>query len=136
MAKIVKKTKASAKVPECSTSDIAFLLLIFFIVSTVFVKERGLKVTLPKAEAIEKIVRNNAVTLYVDKSGQISIDDYLIQIPQVEPVMMKKLALDFNAVACFRTDKDTQFGLMADIINQLRNAQALRVSFEAKLKQK
>jgi len=37
-------------------------------------------------------------------------------------------------ITCFRTDRETSYGVMADIMNQLRKANALRVSFEAKRK--
>ena len=48
--------------------------------------------------------------------------------------MMKKLSDDFNLISCFRTDRNTEYGVMADVLNQLRQANTLRVSFEAKLK--
>lgn len=121
-------------IPTASMSDIAFLLLLFFMVSTVFVKEKGLRVTMPQAEEIQKIPRDQAATIYVDRYGTISIDDLVVSIPDVQWVMQKKLVENFNVIACFRTDKDTQYGLMSDVLNQLREANALRVSFEAKLK--
>ncbi len=134
MAKIVKKTKPEMLIPTASMSDIAFLLLLFFMVSTVFVRERGLKVNLPKAGEIEKIPRNHASTIYVGRSGLISIDDMEVSVPDVQYVMQKKLSEDFNMITCFRTDKETNYGIMSDVLNQLRKASALRVSFEAKLK--
>lgn len=134
MAKIEKKNKPESTIPNSSMSDIAFLLLLFFMVSTVFVRERGLKVNMPKAEMIQKIPRNHSATIYVDRNGRISIDDMDVEIPDVQWVMQKKLAEDFNVIACFRTDKDTSYGLLSDILYQLRLANTLRVSFEAKLK--
>lgn len=134
MAKIKKSKKPEAAIPTASMSDIAFLLILFFMVSTVFVRERGLKVRMPRAAEIQKIPRNHSATIYVDKNGTISIDDLVISIPDVNWVMQKKLMDDFNVIACFRTDRNTNYGIMSDILNQLREANALRVSFEAKLK--
>ncbi|HOE91224.1 MAG TPA: biopolymer transporter ExbD [Candidatus Cloacimonadota bacterium] len=134
MAKIKKAERPKGEIPTASMSDIAFLLLIFFIVSTVFVKGKMIKVAMPKAESIDKIPRSHAATLYVDRMGNITIDDYSIQIPQVEYIMIKKLQEDFNLITCFRTDREVSYGVMADIMNQLRKANALRVSFEAKRK--
>ena len=134
MAKIAKKTKAEAIIPSASMSDIAFLLLLFFMVSTVFVREKGLRVTLPKAKNIQKIPRNHSATIYVGENGTISIDDLAIDIPDVQWVMQRKLAENFNVIACFRTDKDTNYGIMSDVLYQLRLANTLRVQFEAKLK--
>ncbi len=134
MAKIKKSKKPETTIPTASMSDIAFLLLLFFMVSTVFVKEKGLRVTMPQAEEIQKIPRDQSATIYVDKFGTISIDDLVVSIPDVQWVMQKKLVENFNVIACFRTDKNTNYGIMSDILNQLREANALRVSFEAKLK--
>ena len=134
MAKITRKTKAETLIPTASMSDIAFLLLLFFMVSTVFVREKGLDVRMPRAKSIQKIPRSHSATIYVDKNGTISIDDLVIDIPYVQWVMQKKLAEDFNVIASFRTDKDTSYGIMSDILYQLRLANTLRVQFEAKLK--
>lgn len=134
MAKIKKSARPETLIPTASMSDIAFLLLLFFMVSTVFVREKGLKVNLPKAVSIQKIPRNHSATIYVNQNGNISIDDLAVSIPDVQWVMQKKLIEDFNVIACFRTDKNTNYGIMSDILNQLREANALRVSFEAKLK--
>lgn len=134
MAKFVKKNKPESAIPTASMSDIAFLLLLFFMVSTVFVKERGLKITMPRAESIEKIPRNHSATIYVNSAGVISIDDFPVEIPQVAGLMNSKLAKDFNLITCFRTDQNANYGVISDILNQLRDAECLRVSFEAKLK--
>ena len=132
MAKIKQGKKLESAISDASVSDVAFLLLIFFIVTTVFVKERGLRVNLPRGERIEKITRKNAVTVYVDSHGAISIDDFEVQIPMVYNVMLRKLSEDYNMIVAFRADQRTPFGVMADVMNQMRRAEALRVSFEGK----
>lgn len=134
MAKIVKKSKPKNEIPTASMSDISFLLLLFFMVSTVFVKEKGLKINYTEAKSIQKIPRQHAATIYVSKRGTISIDDFSLEIPQIYGTMIGKMGQDPNLIAAFRTDKDVNYGLMSDILNQLREANALRVSFEAKLK--
>jgi biopolymer transport protein ExbD len=132
MAKIVRKTKVDSEIPNASMSDIAFLLLIFFMVSTTFVKEKGLKVDLPRAEAIQKINRRNAATIYVSRSGLISIDDFATQVDQIQFVMQNKIAENPALITSFRTDKDTEYGIMVDVMNELKRANALRISFEAR----
>jgi len=132
MAKLKKKPLPDVGIPSCSLADMAFLLLIFFIVSTTFVRERGLRVNLPRAESIDKIPRVNAVTIYVDRNGNISIDDFIVDIPMIEGIMIRKMHENFNMITAFRTDADTQYGVMADVMNQMRRAHALRVSFEAR----
>jgi len=113
-------------------SDIAFLLLIFFMVSTTFVKEKGLKVNLPRAQAVQKINRRNAATIYISRSGLISIDDFATQVSQIQFVMQSKIADNPAMITSFRTDKDTEYGIMVDVMNELKRANALRISFEAR----
>ncbi len=132
MAKILRKTKVGSEIPNASMSDIAFLLLIFFMVSTTFVKEKGLKVDLPRAQTIQKINRRNATTIYISRSGLISIDDFATQVDQIQFVMQKKLTENPSIITCFRTDKDTEYGIMVDVMNELKRANALRISFEAR----
>lgn len=132
MAKIVRKTKVDSEIPNASMSDIAFLLLIFFMVSTTFVKEKGLKVDLPRAEAIQKINRRNASTIYISRSGLISIDDFATQVDQIQFVMQNKIVENPAMITSFRTDKDTEYGIMVDVMNELKRANALRISFEAR----
>ena len=134
MAKVKRGTKPDTQIPTTSMGDISFLLLLFFMVSTVFVKEKGLDVILPKAKEIEKIPRKHATTIYVNRGGTITIDDYAVEIPLVSVIMQQKLAEDINTITCFRTDKDTSYGIMSDVLNELKKANALRVQFEAKLK--
>jgi len=132
MAKITAKSKPETIIPSGSMADIAFLLLIFFMVSTVFVKDVGLRVTLPEARSIEKVPRKNSTTVYVDRNGNISIDDFIVDIPSVRDVMLRKMYEDFNTIVSFRTDRNTLYGDMSDILQQLREANALRVSFESR----
>lgn len=132
MAKILRKTKVGSEIPNASMSDIAFLLLIFFMVSTTFVKEKGLKVDLPRAQSIQKINRRNATTIYVSRSGLISIDDFATQVDQIQFVMQSKIAENPAMITSFRTDRDTEYGIMVDVMNELKRANALRISFEAR----
>ena len=53
--KFSRKTKLSTEIPTASMPDIIFMLLIFFMVTTVLREYSGLPVTLPKAKRIEKL---------------------------------------------------------------------------------
>ncbi len=136
MAKFLRKRKKFL-IPDCSTSDIAFLLLLFFMVTTVFVKEKKFWVAmdrLPNAESMTKIPRQHAATIYVTANGDIFIDDFMVPLEQVGVVEQQKLALDYNLVTSFRTDRNSRYGVMSDILKQMQDVGAYKVSFEAKRK--
>lgn len=138
MAKFKKERSREVSIPNGSMSDIAFLLLLFFMVSTVFVQEKKFWVERerwPIAESIERIPRNHTTTIYVMRDETILIDDVPTRIESSEDVfvsstLIRKKADDPELVVCFRTDRDTKYGVMSDVMRQLQYAQTLVVAFE------
>jgi biopolymer transport protein ExbD len=141
MAKIELK-KRKIVIPQGSMSDIAFLLLLFFMVSTVFVQEKVFWVERnrwPIADAIQKIPRNHTATVYIKQDDTVLIDDVPYNIDDIESmriagIMQRKLNNDANMIVCFRTDRDTRYGIMSDVMRQLQDIGALNVTFETQKK--
>ncbi|MDD2332752.1 MAG: biopolymer transporter ExbD [Candidatus Cloacimonetes bacterium] len=139
MAKIKRDRKQEAFIPTSSMSDIAFLLLLFFMVSTVFVQEKKFWVErerFPYADSIERIPRNNTTTVYVLKDETILLDDIPTRIESEEDVFVsntlsRKRSENPEIIVCFRTDRDTQYGVMSDVMRQLQEAGTLVVAFES-----
>ncbi|HNX37101.1 MAG TPA: biopolymer transporter ExbD [Candidatus Cloacimonadota bacterium] len=134
--------KRDVTIPQASTSDIAFLLLLFFMVTTVFVQEKRFWVERdrwPVAENIERIPRNLTTTIYVMVDGTILIDDLPSRIETEEDrvvytTLEKKKAENPDLNVCFRTDRDTKYGIMSDVMRQLQDANTLVVTFETQTK--
>lgn len=143
MAKFSSKKRRDVAIPQASTSDIAFLLLLFFMVTTVFVQEKKFWVERdrwPIADSIERIPRNHTSTIYVMRDETILIDDVPTRIESAEDVfvantLVKKKAEDPDLIVCFRTDRDTKYGVMSDVMRQLQDANTLVVTFEAQKRQ-
>ncbi|MFH1865849.1 MAG: biopolymer transporter ExbD, partial [Candidatus Eisenbacteria bacterium] len=53
-------------------ADIAFLLIVFFMVTTIFKLEQGLAITLPRSTAGDKIPREKVAHIWIDRTGVIS----------------------------------------------------------------
>jgi len=68
-----RKHKISTAIPSASLPDIIFMLLIFFMVATVFKQFSGLKVSLPDAEMVRKIPgsKRHIVTIWIDRNNQV-----------------------------------------------------------------
>ncbi|MDD2506202.1 MAG: biopolymer transporter ExbD, partial [Candidatus Cloacimonetes bacterium] len=91
MAKLKRQRNRDVAIPNGSMSDIAFLLLLFFMVSTVFVQEKKFWVERdrwPIAESIERIPRNHTSTIYVMRDETILIDDIPTRIESSEDVFV------------------------------------------------
>jgi biopolymer transport protein ExbD len=126
-----KKSKVNQTIPTSSMADLAFLLLIFFMVTTIFKLEDGLPVEMPKAAAAVMVPREKVAHIWIDRVGNISINDKLIHVEQVKPIIYAKLVANPALIVAFNTDKQTQFDVVDDVMEQLKAANATRVSFTA-----
>jgi biopolymer transport protein ExbD len=124
-----RRTKKDTYIPTASMGDIAFLLLIFFMVTTIFRKESGLPVELPRAEAGEEVNRELVTNVYINRSGQISIDDRLVQIKHVSEVIRPKISGNPQLIVAFKTDTYTNYEVVSDVMEQLKEVNAVRVFF-------
>ena len=112
--KIQRTTNSGPFIPTSSMGDIAFLLLIFFMVTTIFRQENGLPVELPRAEAGEEVNRELVSNVYINRQGQISIDDRLVQVKHIPDIMGKKISDNPQLIVAFKTDSYTDYGADPD----------------------
>ncbi len=126
--RFAKKKEDSAGIPTASMADIAFLLILFFMVTTVFRAETGIPVKLPAVEMGRKLPNKGIVHIYVSSSGNISINDNNCRSEQVSLIMSKEMQIDPNTIVSLRIDKYSKYDTVGDIFDQLSEAKALRVS--------
>ena len=125
-----RKARVANAIPTASMADISFLLLVFFMVSTVFVRFRGIPVELPTAEKVEKLESRRDVTnIWVGPTGVINIDDQNIGLDQVGRLIHEKLTVNPRVVVSIKGDGAAEFGLISDVLQELRKVEALRVNF-------
>jgi biopolymer transport protein ExbD len=122
-----RSTRKETYIPTSSMGDIAFLLLIFFMVTTIFREETGLKVELPRAEAGEEVVRELVSNIYINRVGQISIDDRLVQVKHIVDLIGQKINENPQLIVAFKTDRYTDYGVVSDVMEELKEVNAVRV---------
>ena len=127
--KFQRDSKIENQVPTSSMADIAFLLLIFFMVTTIFKLEDGLKITLPRAETAAKQKRERILRVWIDAVGNISIQDKLVKLEHIEDIMVNALSENPLVIIAFNADHRTPAGIVHDVMEELKDANAIRVSF-------
>lgn len=129
------KAKVTEKIPTASMADIAFLLMIFFMLSTVFKQYQGLPVQLPRAQKTQKIeTKRNISHVWTTASGRVAIDDMLVDIPSIRSIMYNKRVVNPKIIVSLKTDWRAKYGVMADVMEELKRADALRVNFATERK--
>lgn len=128
MTRFPKQKKENPQIPTCSMADISFLLIIFFMLTTVFIVERGIYVTLPLAKATKKLPKKNIAHIWVSKEGVISIDDNIVKTEHIGSIMARKVSTNPNLIVSIVMDKDNEYGLLSDVFEELKEAKALKIS--------
>ena len=134
---INKKSKVVAAVSTASLPDIIFMLLIFFMVTTVMKDFDGLKVDEASAEKIQKLEnRKNVIYIWQTKDGSVCVDDQtLTNVDDVSEILKSKLENSIDAgkmVVQFKSDQNTTMELIQKINTECRQANALKISYAAK----
>ena len=137
--KFSRKSKIHSEISTTSLPDIVFMLLFFFMVTTVLRQFSGLQVDLPDAEKIEKIEsRRHTSYLWIDMSGRMSFDDVLVYPDDdtLYKIAYKRRSEDIQLLMSLKYDKSVYMELITKANNELRKAGALRVNFATSVKQK
>jgi biopolymer transport protein ExbD len=108
--------------------DIVFILLIFFIVTTSFVKEFGIDVNRPSSAPLEEQPQSELIAIRIDENDQIYFQDRLVDIRAVRANIESGLAVQPDAAVVVIADRAADAGLLVRVVDQARVAGAERVS--------
>ena len=134
--KLSRKNKQKSEISTSSLPDIIFMLLIFFMVTTVMREFEGLDIVLPGAEKIEKLEsKRHTVHMWVTKDGLISVNDRIVDINNLANMMALKIAQDPKITISLKSDDQSRMQLITEVHTQLRNAQALKLNYSTLTKE-
>jgi biopolymer transport protein ExbD len=133
-----RKSKASSEVPSSSLADIAFLLLIFFMVTTVFQSDRDRPIEWPEAEAAMKIdeKQKNILNVWMERSGTVFMNDQPFAMADVSSFVAPLYAASDRAlVISIRSDRQTPYTYVDQLQKEMVEAGVVRVVFATQLEQ-
>ena len=111
--------------------DIVFIMLIFFIVTTSFVKESGIDMTRPSNQPPKTEKISDVIFVKIDPSGQIFVKERPTDVRAVRANIESGLALKPDASVVVVVSRDADAGLLVRVVDQARVAGAERVSVVA-----
>jgi biopolymer transport protein ExbD len=134
MAVNLKRRKQGvAEINMASISDIVFLLLIFFMVATIFNQELGLPLILPaKSDTTQevKVKQSNVADLKIDAFNQVTLDGVPIRINQIKNELIRRLKANSKLVVILSTHPDADYGSMVSVLDEVRLAKARRMAIK------
>ena len=103
--------------------DMIFLLLIFFVLSSHFVSHEGFKVKLPRA-AHAKTQRNEQVTVFINKEGNIFLNDTKVRLENLTSAIKSGLSEATSKTVVIKADEEVNLGFAVKVMDIAKEANA------------
>ncbi|MCP4662446.1 MAG: biopolymer transporter ExbD [bacterium] len=117
----LKKTRASDEIPTSSMADIAFLLIVYFMITTSFAATRGLDFSLPKDDDTPPIVeKEDSVLIEIMAGGQLVVDTKPMEADQILEYLLPKLKVNPKKPVIIKTMPAASYGHMVEVFDLLR----------------
>ncbi len=118
------ETKVSDEIPTASMADIAFLLIIYFMITTTFAATQGLDFQLPKEQDDTPLVeKEESVLIEIQPSGQIIVDSQPMLLEDILEYLKPRLERNPLKPVIIRPDPSSPYGSMVTVFDELRQAE-------------
>lgn len=127
MAKKKRRFKGG-EIPTSSMADIAFLLLIFFLVTTTIDMDKGLGIVLPAEGEQVEISKKNILNCLINSTGQVLLGDKPVKISDIGAEIRQRLKANDKLIISVKSHEKTKYRDYIAVIDQLKLANATRIS--------
>ncbi|NNF58434.1 MAG: biopolymer transporter ExbD [Rhodothermaceae bacterium] len=136
MPLLQRRTSREAEIPTASMADIAFLLLIFFLVTTTINVDSGIYMQLPpKLEEDTpppEIRQRNLLAVLVNSTGDVLVDGEFMQISQIRGEVVRHVTNEGRlpnysenpdlAIVSFKTERGLPYGRYIEVLDEIKSA--------------
>ena len=123
-----KRKKSDTEIPTNSLADMAFILLIFFLVATTINTDKGISLVLPdRGEGIE-VNKKNITNLLINANGDVLLKEEAIAINLIAERARQMLLENDKMIFSIKSDPATKYDVYIKVIDQLKRANATRIS--------
>lgn len=134
--KIKKKKRDLAGIPTASMSDVAFLLLVFFLTTTKFDIKKGLSLMLPEstanADVSVKLKDDNLTKIKINRAGKLQLEtsekSEVVDLTSLEGKVRSLIAANPDMVLQVKTDRRSKYDMMVKVLDVLNLAGAEKIS--------
>ncbi len=123
-----KRSKHVQEIPTSSMADIAFLLLVFFLVTATINTDKGIELYLPRWGDELNVSRKNIVNVLINAAGEVMVAEEPIQIPMIKQNIEKRLQENDKLIVSVKSDPDTEYDVFIQVLDQIKLSGAVRIS--------
>ena len=125
---ILKRKRKVDEVNSSSMADIAFLLLVFFLVTTTISMDKGINIILPADGSEKEVDKNNLVNIAMNDQGKILVDDSPKLISEIKLLAEKRIAANSKIIFSVSTHERTKYQDYVSLLDELKKAKATKIS--------
>jgi biopolymer transport protein ExbD len=119
----IRRQDVPSEIPTASMADVAFLLIIFFLVASFYSVTRGIQFSLPKNEEEALTAEPEAAVLIeIARDGALTVDGRAMVIGDVQGYLRPKLERNPTKSVILQTSLDAPYHAMTDVFDELRQA--------------
>jgi biopolymer transport protein ExbD len=117
----IKRRELPVEIPTASMADVAFLLIIFFLVASFYSVTRGIQFSLPKHDDAALTAEPEAATLIeIASNGALTVDNRPMQLDQLRAYLEPRVQRNPTKSVIMQTSLDAQYQAMTDVFDELR----------------
>ena len=117
----IRRTEVQAEIPTSSMADVAFLLIIFFLVASIYSVTRGIQFSLPRHDEQALTAEPEAAVLIeIASNGALTVDNRPMRLNQLQPYLAPKLQRNPTKSVILQTSLEAPYHAMTDVFDELR----------------
>ncbi|MEE3338820.1 MAG: biopolymer transporter ExbD [Candidatus Latescibacterota bacterium] len=127
-----RTNRVPPEIPTSSMADIAFLLIVFFLVSTTMNQDKGLSLHLPPVAETKEVRQKNICNVWINDQDQIAFfeSDQLtvVEFANLRTNIQQRLAANENLIVSLKAERASTYRMFVDVLDDLKLAGATRIS--------
>ncbi|MDP7363939.1 MAG: biopolymer transporter ExbD [Candidatus Latescibacteria bacterium] len=127
-----RTNRVPPEIPTSSMADIAFLLIVFFLVSTTMNQDKGLSLHLPPVAETKEVRQKNICNVWINDQDQIAFfeSDQLtvVEFANLRTNIQQRLAANENLIVSLKAQRASTYRMFVDVLDELKLAGATRIS--------
>ena len=124
----IKRARTKATIPTSSMADIAFLIIVFFLVTSSFSHDKGLGLTLPPHGTATRVPSRNITKVWINAAGEIMHDQDIVSLEVMEERIRRMTEQNPRLIVSIKSDPDARYEYFVDVIDSIKQTGNDRIS--------
>ena len=125
---IIKRQRKVDEVNSSSMADIAFLLLVFFLVTTTISMDKGINIVLPAEGSNKDVNVNDIINVVLAADGSVVFDDRQHRINEVKSLVENEIRRNKNMIFSIKTSPRADYQDYILLLDEFKKAKATKIS--------